>query len=122
MELAEISNNVNKRQLQDAIERLIRHGKEANGERRSERRYPVFAPIHVRMTAGDEQGFAAFSTDVSKVGIGMLHAFPVEPGPAVVTLRLHPAEVVRLRVDIIWCRACGESWHISGTKFVDVAD
>ena len=122
VKLADISNNGKERQLRDVVGRLIKHGKAANGERRSERRQPLFAPIHVRMTEGNEHWFSAFSTDVSRIGIGMLHAFPVAPGPAIVTMRLQPAEAVRVRVNIIWCRACGESWYISGAKFVDVAD
>ena len=73
--------------LPSAIRSLIHEAKRAHGERRRRRRYPYFSPVHVRMCDGEERSFSAFSIDVSRDGIGLLHSFPIAPGPAIVTFR-----------------------------------
>ena len=111
-----------RRKLPSAVRRLIQDAKRTHGERRLRRRYPYFSPVHVRLCEQGEQSFSAFSIDIARDGVGLLHSFPVSPGPAIVTMRPRARDAIRIRVEIIWCNNCGEGWYTSGAEFVELVD
>jgi hypothetical protein len=84
-------------------------------ERRSERRYPLFRPVTIRM---GESRFSAFTRDISSSTIGLLHNRLIAPGEAEITIRLSAGERGKIAVRIEHCRPCGAGWFISRAKFV----
>src|SRR4051812_45857397 len=82
--------------------------------RRSEARYPFFRPASIQV---DEQQYSAFTREISASGIGLLHNFKLKPGEFQISILSEQEYRVRVEVEILWCRACGEGWHISGGRF-----
>jgi hypothetical protein len=87
-------------------------------DRRSEVRYPFFRPLSIRM---DGQCYSVFSREISTSGIGLLHNFELSPGEIEISIPSQRGWMVRVRVRIVWCRACGAGWYISGGDFVGMA-
>jgi hypothetical protein len=86
-------------------------------DRRGEVRYPFFRPVTLSV---DGRRHAAFSREISAIGVGLLHNLELPPGEVEVSLPSKRGHTVRMRTRILWCRSCGEGWYISGGRFVDV--
>ncbi|MFC1758039.1 hypothetical protein ACFL2H_04630 [Planctomycetota bacterium] len=95
------------------LEVLMREAREADSERREQGRVPFFQPAIITPD-GDEDGKTAFTRDIAHDGIGLLHAYPVEPQLLNVDLHVADGGQVQLAVDILWCVPCGDGWYISG--------
>jgi hypothetical protein len=113
---------VDERPLGEAVESLLACAKrDAEHERRSDVRYPFSRPVTVLL---DEHGcqLSAFAREISRGGIGLLHHQPLEPGETVIVLEGEDGTPLRLRTRIVWSRACGQGWHMSGGKFLALLD
>jgi hypothetical protein len=81
-------------------------------------RYSFFRPVTISV---GPNSFAAFSREVSEVGIGLLHNVELASGPIEVCIPTDQEYSVRIRTDILWCSPIGEGWYISGGKFIGIA-
>jgi hypothetical protein len=109
------------RQIEQAVLRLLSVSRsEEPIERRGEPRSPFFRPISVLLDGPQRRQYSAFSREISKSGIGLLHNMPLEPQEVTLAVLGPVGEVCRFRTQIVWCRPCGEGWYLSGGRFVDV--
>ncbi|MGD9722465.1 MAG: PilZ domain-containing protein [Pirellulales bacterium] len=90
---------------------------EGKRERRVETRYPFFRSVSLHV---DGRCHTGFSREISAHGIGLMHDVELAPGELEVSLPSRRGHTVRMRVRILWCRSCGDGWHISGGQFVDI--
>jgi hypothetical protein len=84
-------------------------------DRRSEVRFPLFRPVSLR--PGDGHVYTAFSREISASGVGLIHNFPLEQCETELTIASEQGYSVKVRAKIVWCRACGEGWYVSGAQF-----
>lgn len=98
-------------------ELLLEAYEEQKRDRRLERRYPFFRPVTL-VVGGVRQN--AFSREISSAGIGMLHRFDLLPGEIEVAVPSRRGHSVRVRTRLLWSRACGDGWFISGGKFLGI--
>jgi hypothetical protein len=109
------------RQIEQAVLRLLSAARsEEPLERRGEPRYPFFRPISVLLDGAQRRQYSAFSREISKSGIGLLHNMPLEPAEVTLAILGPVGEVCRFRTQLVWCRPCGEGWYLTGGRFVDV--
>lgn len=104
----------------ETIHRLLNEAKEYEFlERRSEPRVPFFQPATLTYRYRPEQPIAVFTRELSKTGIGLLHAAPLERGEVAVALQSR-GKTVTLRTYILWCKACGPQWYLSGGQLLGI--
>ncbi len=109
------------RQIEQAVLRLLSTARsEEQLERRGEPRHPFFRPVSVHIEGPPRRQFSAFSREISKTGMGLLHNMPLEPGEMTLAILGPVGEVCRFRMQLIWCRPCGEGWYLSGGQFIEV--
>ncbi len=110
------------RQIEQIVLRLLNAAhSEDLVERRGEPRSPFFRPISVRLDGAQRRQYSAFSREISKSGIGLLHNMPLDPAEVTLAILGPVGEICRFRTKIMWCRPCGEGWYLSGGRFLDVA-
>ena len=106
-------------ELGRTIFRLIN---EANLDERPDRRQtsrrPFSRPVQIVLN-GSDSVFPGFTRDISPVGIGLLHDFPIDSGQVIVTIE-NPSGLVSIRTEILWCLPAREGWYQSGGRFIDV--
>ena len=105
--------------LHEIFLRLLHDSRKGAEERRAEKREPFFTPVQLSLPQDDRRSFSCFSRDISPTGIGLLHCMAIEPGEVVLKFSGQSCGDVRIRSEIIWCRPCGEGWHLSGARFVE---
>jgi PilZ domain len=105
------------RRLGNVIYRLIIESQEsaACDRRAASPRHPFFRPISVRVGG---RKFSAFSRDISETGIGLLHSFDLPLGKTEIIISSEKGYSVAVLTRIVWCRACGEGWYLSGGEFI----
>ena len=81
-------------------------------------RYSFFRPIVIHF---GRQRIAAFSREVSELGIGLLHNADLTLGEVEIGIPTEEGYSVRIRTNILWCEPCGEGWFISGGTFIGIA-
>jgi hypothetical protein len=109
------------RQIEQTVLRLLNAARdEEQLERRGEPRYPFFRPVSLLMDGPQRRQFSAFSREISKSGIGLLHNMPLELVETTLAILGPVGEVCRFRTQIVWCRPCGEGWYLSGGRFLDI--
>jgi hypothetical protein len=109
------------RQVEQAVLRLLNAARsEEHVERRGEPRHPFFRPVSVIVESPQRRQFSAFSREISKCGIGLLHNMPLDASEVTLAILGPVGEVCRFKTQIIWCRPCGEGWYLSGGRFLDV--
>ena len=89
-------------------------------DRRAEVRHPFFRPLSICPANEPQRQYSAFAREISRNGIGLLHNMPLEPGAALVTIFRDGGRTLKIRTEIVWCRACGEGWYLSGGRFLDL--
>lgn len=89
-------------------------------DRRGEPRNPFFRPVSILLDGPQRRMYSAFSREISRSGIGLLHNMPLEPGEMTLVVLGPVGEVCRFRTQLVWCRPCGEGWFLSGGRFIDV--
>jgi hypothetical protein len=88
-------------------------------EQRATPRITFFGPVVVvHDEAGERREVSCFSRDISAQGIGLLHDAVLRLGPAWVRIPRRDVGHVELPCEILWCRPCGEGWHVAGAKFL----
>lgn len=85
-------------------------------DRRREVRFPLFRPVTIRFEDG--QNFTAFTREISAGGIGLIHNFTLPPADAEISIPSEQGYSVKVQTRIVWCRACGEGWYVSGGQFI----
>ena len=109
------------RQVEQAVLRLLSAARSEEAlERRGEPRSPFFRPISILIDGPQRRQFSAFSREISKSGIGLLHNMPLEPAEVTLAILGPVGEVCRFRTQIVWCRPCGEGWYLSGGRFLEL--
>jgi len=112
-------------QLGHAVHRLLTEARELDyqeqAERRCKVRYPFFRAVTFVADA-DGRNYSAFTRDISRSGIGLLHNMRLHMGAATLTIPSEQSGPTRARIDIVWCRPCGEGWYVSGAEFIGLAD
>jgi hypothetical protein len=105
-------------QVAEAVRLLLDEAKEQECvERRSEQRFPFFHPATLTYRYRAEEPISVFTREISQSGIGLLHAGPLERGEVAIALQTR-GTVVTFRAYILWCRACGPQWHLSGGQLL----
>jgi hypothetical protein len=108
-------------QIGQIVMRLLGEArKEDKLDRRAEARHPYFRPVSITPADQPRQSLSAFSREISRSGIGLLHNMPLKPGSATVTVHCSSGQGLRAKVEVIWCRPCGEGWYLSGCRFTDL--
>ena len=102
--------------------RLIEEARQnAPGERRVEQRKPFFRPASI-IVAAKGKSFdtnAAFVTNLSAQGIGLLHRIPLHPGVQVTVTVRGTSGALCMQSHIQWCKSCGDGWYVSGGQLLD---
>ena len=99
----------------DLIEQWISRAINASGhERRRFKRHPLFQPITVQSA---ETTLSAFTRDISRSAIGLVHETPLATGTA--TLQMSRPRI-EITVNIASCRAY-HGWYISYGTFVGLS-
>lgn len=89
----------------------------ANGiERRAEPREPFHRPVTVTFADGRER--AAFTRNISRNGVGLVHREPMPTGLAQIDIRLRTAGNVQVTAEILWCGR-HEGYYVSGARFLE---
>jgi hypothetical protein len=91
-------------------------------ERRSKVRYPFFCPATLQWNAGQPGQFSVFTRDLSRSGVGLLHALDLPLRTAQLTISPDDGEKVVLAIELAWCRPAGDGWYISGATFLELID
>ena len=100
-----------------AIYQLVVEAKDE--DQRSKLRYAFFRPVSIEIEDG--QKYSAFSHDISEAGIGLIHNMDLNDREVEISIPDDGDYWIRVRTRIVWCKACGEGWYISGGQFVGIA-
>jgi hypothetical protein len=106
--------------LKTTVHHLLHEAREGANERRAEKREPFFSLVRLSFADDSTREFTCFSRDISATGIGLLHFMAVEPGEIVLKIPSKSFGDVRVRCEVVWCQPCGEGWHLSGARFVEI--
>lgn len=103
----------------DELESLLAATRSDKGaERRVDPRYPFFTSVTLHPLAASERTISAFSREISRGGLGLLHAGPISLAETYeVEIRIQQIKF-RRQARVIWCRSAGDGWFLSGCQFV----
>lgn len=91
---------------------------QGNTDRRVDPRHAFFTTVSLRAAADTTKLISAFSREISRSGIGLLHAAQIYPREFYeVDIRIVDIQV-RRNAQVIWCRPVGGEWYLSGCRFV----
>jgi hypothetical protein len=108
--------------IPDAVDCLLAESNHNEfAERRVEPRFPFFAPVSGMVVDGDGSLFSAFSREISRSGIGLLHNMELKPGRVVITITSAAGTKFNMSTEILWCKPAGEGWFLSGGRFLMAA-
>ena len=98
----------------EVIQHWLRLAVDASGkERRRYKRHAMFQPIMIKESNG--KVISAFSRDISRAGIGMVHHVPLSLAQSEIQLSSPKLE---LNIKVKQCRRLSAHWHISYGQFV----
>ena len=104
-------------ELGEAIDQLLAESKQMEHvERRAELRHPFLGLVSVTSMETGKGLISAFSREISRSGIGLLHYKELRPGPVLLTLTSPAGTKLEVVTDILWCRPMGEGWFVSGGR------
>ena len=88
-------------------------------ERRAAQRTPFVRPVEITLGRQQQAEIQATSSNLSQMGICMIHDVPLETGrTGVLTIhRLH-GPPTRVRAEVRWCQPFCDSWYASGWRFI----
>lgn len=104
--------------LSDAELEALLAAAQGNADRRVDPRHAFFTTVTLRSESNPSVVISAFSREISRSGIGLLHAAQIfakeiyEVDIRIVDVR------VRRSAQVIWCRAVGDGWYLSGIRFI----
>jgi hypothetical protein len=99
--------------------RLVKGTEERLG-RQLEAPFACFLPVSVQTKDG--RRCSALSREISTSGIGLVHNMELPLCEVELSISHERRCSVRVRVQIAWCRACGDGWYLSGTQFLNAGD
>jgi hypothetical protein len=103
---SKITNSVG---LMDEL--LIQAEAEFYNDRRSEKRFPFFRSVLVRV---DDRSFPAFTREICDNGIGLLHNIELPLTEVLITMAGRPDQQMCLLIER--CESIGGGWYISGGR------
>ena len=88
-------------------------------ERRAAQRTPFVRPVVIRLGREQQEEIQATSSNLSQMGISLIHDAPLQPGRSgVLTIhRLHGSPT-RVRAEVRWCEPFCGKWIVSGWRFI----
>jgi hypothetical protein len=86
-----------------------------------QRRYPFFQKVTIERDRDSMGTVTAFTRNISTNGIGLFHNAPLDKEKVRVIIPTRKGQTVGVDVALRWCVPCGNGWHISGGRFVDLA-
>jgi hypothetical protein len=103
----------------DELQEILASAREGEAaERRTDRRFPFFAPVTLRPAAAIDRPQTAYARELSQGGIGLLHVVPFDVGQVFQIAIQHEAFNWRKRVEVVWCKPAGDGWYLSGCRFI----
>lgn len=91
---------------------------QGNADRRVDPRHAFFTTVLLRPATEPTVTISAFSREISRSGLGLLHAEQIFPREFYeVDIRIVDLQV-RRNAQAIWCRPVGDGWYLSGCRFV----
>ncbi len=85
---------------------------------RSTGRFSFFTPVTLHSLIEPARNLSAFTRDLSRGGVGLLHNYPIERGlVSEVLFRCRDVDI-RKPAEAAWCRPAGEGWYLSGWRFL----
>ena len=106
------------RQFTETVREVLKSCDEQ--EQRQEFRLPFFRPATV--TRQDGTTHQVFTRDISRLGIGLLHKMPIEPGLVTVAVQLRTGTTVDFEAELLWCDATRSNRYASGARFLSEVD
>jgi hypothetical protein len=84
---------------------------------RGEVRYAFFTAATLRPSSAPATVLSVFSREISKIGVGLVHAMPLVKGESY-ELEIRIENVgIRKTCRVAWCRPAGQGWYLSGCQF-----
>ena len=83
--------------------------------RRIHRRYPFIRPVTLENPDGSSQ--STFCRDISRLGIGLIHREPIEPGRVTLSITSSTDADIVGTADLRRCKSIGQGWYASGGRF-----
>ncbi len=118
VESSVINDSVSEDLFADIIESLLIEAQKDEEDRRGQNRQPFFSPATI-VVEEDNSRLFAFTRDLSKDGIGLLHSMPLEID-ANITIVIHRLNsgAAHVKAHVEWCRPCGDGWYLSGGRLL----
>jgi hypothetical protein len=86
-------------------------------ERRNTRRKPFFRRAEITLASEPTAAAAAYSRDISRQGIGLLHAVPLESGDEFTLSIPLIGRNLSLQCRTDWCEPLVDGWYCSGNDY-----
>lgn len=87
-------------------------------DRRVDPRHAFFTTVTLRPSTLPNSVISAFSREISRSGIGLLHGAPIYSDECYeIDIRIEQVHV-RRNARVVWCRKVGDAWYLSGCRFV----
>lgn len=91
---------------------------QGNIDGRVDPRHAFFTTVLLRSATETTLTISAFSREISRSGLGLLHAAQIFSREFYeVDIRIVDLQV-RRNAQVIWCRPVGNGWYLSGCRFV----
>ena len=87
-------------------------------DRRKLQREPYFKKVCIQPNGDSGPELTGFAREISNEGVGLLHAFHLDPKDNVIVIMGPDRTPFRLQAEITWCAPLGEGWYVSGAQFV----
>ena len=81
-------------------------------------RFAFFTPVTLQRVNEPASNLSAFTRDLSRGGVGLLHNYPIERGLVSEVLFRSRDVDIRKPAEAAWCRPAGEGWYLSGWRFL----
>jgi len=118
MSASSIPSNSDDANLTDEELEALLAAARGSADRRVDPRHAFFTAVTLRAALDRETVISAFSREISRCGIGLLHLAPIFRDQTY-ELDMRILEVsVRRSLRPIWCRPIGDTWFVRGCRFV----
>ncbi len=105
-----------------AIERWVTQAAgERSNSRRQFTRLPFFHRATVRIEGLETTEISAFTKDISRTGIGLIHDVKLDSRTVTVEIQSVGGTVATVQAETVWSKPIGEGWNVSGMRFVGLS-
>jgi len=107
---------------EQAIQRWVEEaaGARSNSRRRFAR-LPFFHRATVTIDGLQTIEISAFTKDISRTGIGLIHDVNLDSQEVTVAIRTIGGRVVDFQAQTVWSKPIGAGWYLSGMRFVGLS-